>query len=90
MRAALFTIAVLATSAGVAEDAPSTFTAKAASGRFTITQRWFRPDWIATNEDCSDADCGWEASLQFADKSKPQATLAALPEWYSWPADYHI
>jgi hypothetical protein len=90
MRGALFIIAGLAMSVAVAEDAPNTFIAKAPSGRFTITQRWFRPDWIATNTDCSDADCGWEAFLQFADKAKPQATFAAHPEWYSWPADYHI
>jgi hypothetical protein len=90
MRAALPVIAILGAFSAPAEDAPSTFTAKAPSGGFTITQRWVRPDWIATNTDCSDADCGWEASLQFVDKSKPKVTLAAHPEWYSWPADYHI
>ncbi len=90
MRAALFIIPALAVSVAVAQDAPSTFIAKAPSGRFTITQRWLRPDWIAANTDCNDADCGWEATLEFADRSMPQATLAAQPEWYSWPADYHI
>lgn len=90
MRALLIIIAGLAASVVLAEDAPSSFTAKAPHGRFTITQRWFRPEWLAENTECSDADCGWEASLQFADVSKPRATLAAQPEWYSWPADYHI
>jgi hypothetical protein len=81
--------AILASSVA-AEDAPSTYTAKAPSGRFGITQHWVRPDYIATNTDCNASDCGWEATLEFADKSKPQATLAAHPEWYSWPADYRI
>ncbi len=82
--------AIFAGSVAVAEDAPSTYTVKAPSGRFTITQQWWRPDYIATNTDCNASDCGWEATLGFADKSKPQATLAAHPEWYSWPADYRI
>jgi hypothetical protein len=90
MRAAVFWVAILSISIAIAEDAPSTFTAKAPSSRFIITQRWFRPDYVAKNTDCSDADCGWRARLEFADKSKPQATLAAEPEWYSWPADYSI
>jgi hypothetical protein len=90
MRAAVFLVVILTTSIAIAEDAPSTFTAKAPSGRFIIIQRWFRPDYVAKNTDCSDADCGWRASLEFADKAKPQATLAAEPEWYSWPADYSI
>jgi hypothetical protein len=63
---------------------------KAPSGRFTITQRWVRPDFIAADTDCNDSDCGWQAVLQFADKSKPETTLAAPPEWYVWPADYRI
>jgi hypothetical protein len=90
MRTPLGIIVALAASAALAEDAPSSFTEKAPSGRFSITQRWVRPEWLAANTDCSDADCGWEASLQFADDLKPRATLAAQPEWYSWPADYHI
>jgi hypothetical protein len=63
---------------------------KASSGRFTITQRWVKPDFIAADTDCNDSDCGWQAVLQFADKSKREATLAAHPEWYAWPADYRI
>jgi hypothetical protein len=89
MRAALLML-VMSTAALAGENAPSKFVSKSPTGRFTITQRWVRPDYIASNTDCNNADCGWEAVLEFADKSKGHVSLAAHPEWYSWPADYHI
>jgi hypothetical protein len=87
---ALLVLPVLATVIQASEKAPSEFVAKSPHGRFTITQHWVRPDYIASDTDCNDADCGWAAVLQFADKSKAQVTLADQPEWYPWPADYRI
>jgi hypothetical protein len=85
MRAALFVLAIYATTVRAGE-----FDAKSPHGRFTITQRWVRPDYIASNTDCTKSDCGWEAVLEFAGKPKGRVSLAAHPEWYSWPADYRI
>jgi hypothetical protein len=90
MRAALLALAVCATTIRGSEPAPGEFDAKSPHDRFTITQRWIRPDYIAKDTDCSDADCGWSAVLQFADKSKAQVVLADRPEWYPWPAAYRI
>jgi hypothetical protein len=81
-------LAVLLVAAQTSASEP--LVTKSSSGRFTITQRWVKPDFISANTDCNDSDCGWEAILQFADKSKVGATLAAPPEWYAWPADYRI
>lgn len=89
MRAALLLIASSAI-LFASEHGPGHYIDTAPSGRFTITQRWVRPDYIAKDADCTNADCGWESVLRFADQSKPEATLAAQPEWYSWPADYHL
>jgi hypothetical protein len=89
MRASLLVIAMCAT-ALASEQGPAQYVEKSPSGRFTITQRWVKPDYLATDADCTESDCGWEAVLQFADKSKAEVTLAAQPEWYSWPADYRI
>ena len=89
MRASFFVISVCAT-AMAAEHGPGHYVEKSPRGRFTITQRWVKPDFIATDKDCNDSDCGWQAVLQFADKSKQEVTLAAHPEWYAWPAAYRI
>ena len=90
MRGALLLVAMCGTALIAGEEAPSEFLTKFPTGRFTITQRWVRPDYIASNTDCNDSDCGWEAVMRFADTSKAEATLAGHPEWYSWPAAYHI
>jgi len=89
MRAALVVITLCA-AIRAGEPAPGEFDAKSPHDRFTITQHWVRPDYIASNTDCNDADCGWSAVLQFADKSKTQVVLADQPEWYPWPATYRI
>jgi hypothetical protein len=89
MRASLFVIFMCAT-ALASEQGPGQYVAKSPSGRFTITQRWVKPDFIATDKDCNDSDCGWQAVLQFLEKSKGEATLADHPEWYAWPAEYRI
>jgi hypothetical protein len=90
MRAALIVLTVCASTIRASEPAPGEFDAKSPHGRFTITQKWVRPDYFASDNDCNEADCGWAAVLHFVDKSKPQVSLADQPEWYSWPADYHI
>jgi hypothetical protein len=90
MRALAFAAIIACTSAATASDkAQEENTFKAPSGRFTIIQRWTRPDYIGTDKDCH-GECGWRALLQFTDKSKRQVILADEPEWYVWPADYRI
>lgn len=89
MRASSFVIAMCAT-AMASEQGPGHYVEKSPSGRFTITQRWVKPDYIASNTDCNESDCGWQAVLTFADKSKRDVQLAAPPEWYVWPAGYRI
>ncbi len=79
-----------ATSIAAGDKAPSEFVEKSPSERFTVTQRWVKPDYIASDTDCNDSDCGWQSVLEFADKSKRHVSLAAHPEWYVWPADYRI
>ena len=65
-----------------------TFIAKAEvtnapSGSYLIEQRYI--------EEQSGEDVGhWEAILRFSDRSKPDATLAADPDRYLWPATYLI
>lgn len=90
MRTAVCLFAILSGCIALAGDAPSTFTTKAASGRFTITQRWVRPDYVPSDKECNSGECGWKAVLHFADKSKSDVTLADAPEWYAWAAEYHI
>jgi hypothetical protein len=90
MRGALLAIAMYATIINAGEKAPSEFVEKSPTGRFTITQRWVKPDYIVSDTDCNDSDCGWQTVLDFADKSKRDVQLAAYPEWYVWPADYRI
>jgi hypothetical protein len=89
MGASFFAIAMGAT-ALADEQGPGEYIEKSPRGRFTITQRWVKPDYIATDADCDDSDCGWQAVLKFADNSKQEVTLAAHPEWYAWPAVYSI
>ena len=67
---------------------PNTF--KSPTDRFTIVERWVRPDYIATNKDCSFGECSWKTLLHFAAKSKPEVVLADEPESYAWPADHSI
>ena len=86
----LFFVIVLCATTLANEQGPGQYVEKSPKARFTITQRWVKPEYIATDTDCTASDCGWEAVLTFADKSKPEATLATEPEWYSWPADYHM
>jgi hypothetical protein len=90
MRATLLLLVLYAATTRASETAPGEFDAKSPHGRFTITQHWVRPDYIASNTDCNDADCGWAAVLKFADTSRAQVTLADQPEWYPWPAAYRI
>jgi hypothetical protein len=90
MRAALLVITMNATLIYAGEKAPSEFVEKSPKGSFTITQRWAKPEHIASDTDCNNSDCGWQAVLDFADKSKRDVQLAAHPEWYVWPADYRI
>lgn len=90
MRVSLVVFLVCSITLRAAEPAPGEFDAKSPHDRFMITQRWVRPDYIAKDTDCNDADCGWSAVLHFADKSKVPVTLAGQPEWYPWPAAYRI
>jgi hypothetical protein len=91
MRALWFVAFISCATAGFAtEDAPGEYTFKSPSGRFTIVERWIRPEYIAENRDCTPGECGWKAVVQFADKSKHEVILADEPEWYAWPADYRI
>ena len=90
MRTASVIVVMIATAITAAEKAPSELVEKSPKGRFTVTQRWIKPDYIASNTDCNDPDCGWQAVLEFAYKSRRPLFLAAHPEWYSWPADYRI
>jgi hypothetical protein len=65
---------------------PSEYVDKAPSGKYSIVQRY-----IELKDPQDNQDFGvWEATLHFSDKSKPDATLAADPDRYLWPADYLI
>src|SRR5688572_20833307 len=90
MLALLLVVAMYASAVAASDKAPSEFVEKSPNGRFTITQRWIRPDDIASDTDCNDSECGWQAVLEFADKARRPVSLAAHPEWYVWPADYQI
>jgi hypothetical protein len=85
MRASLllFTICWIA---NAADRGPGEYIDKAPSGKYTIVQRYIEPKDPQDNQDFG----AWEATLQFSDKSKPDATLAAEPDRYLWPSDYRI
>jgi hypothetical protein len=85
MRASLllFTICGIASAA---DRGPGEYIDKAPSGKYTIVQRYIEPKDPQDNQDFG----AWEATLHFSDKSKPDATLAAEPDRYLWPADYRI
>jgi len=50
------------------------------SGSFTIVEHFVTKDPFS----------GWRVTLHFRDKSKPDAELADLPEWYDAFATYYI
>jgi hypothetical protein len=72
--------------ASAADRGPSEYVDKAPSGKYSIIQRYIEPRDPQDNRDFG----AWEATLHFSDKSKPDATLAAEPDRYLWPADYLI
>jgi hypothetical protein len=80
---------LLVVTCGIASSAdrgPGEYVEKAPSGKYTIVQRFIEPKDQQDNQDFG----AWEATLHFSDKSKPDATLAADPDRYLWPADYLI
>lgn len=83
MRASLFVIAICAASVAANDRGSEQYVKKSPSGRYSIVQRFIEPK---ENRDLG----AWEALLHFADQSKPDATLAADPDRYLWPADYII
>jgi hypothetical protein len=72
--------------ASAADRGPGEYIDKAPSGRYTIVQRYIEPKDAQDSQDVG----AWESTLHFSDKSKPDATLAADPDRYLWPADYLI
>jgi hypothetical protein len=76
-------MAMYATTIAASDRGPGQYVDKSPSGRYSIVQRYIEP------KDPQDSGA-WEAVLHFADRSKPDATLAADPDRYLWPADYLI
>lgn len=80
-------LVLLTCSLAVAADrGPGEYVDKAPSGEYSIVQRYIEPKDPQDNQDFG----AWEAILHFADKSKSDATLAANPDRYLWPADYRM
>jgi hypothetical protein len=85
MRACLLVL-VTCGIASATDRGPGEYVDKARSGKYTVVQRYIEPKDPQDNQDFG----AWEATLHFSDRSKPDATLAADPDRYLWPADYLI
>lgn len=85
-RASLFVMAIYATAIAASDRGPGQYVEKSPSGRYNIVQRYTEPKDAQDNQDLG----AWEAVLHFADRSKPDATLATDSDRYLWPADYLI
>lgn len=75
--AVIFAIAFIGTFGRAAQPDKTT---TSPLGSFTITEHFVSSDPYA----------GWRVTVHFRDKSKPNAVLADLPEWYDSFAAYHI